>query len=505
MALINNAKTTRNLSQFAEKKLVGRAHTRADRSDLEEGIPSGMQLSTQTIFGDSVPNRPADNLDQIALWGIHSGGKVQKVELVATVISGTDYEADASTDKGGNDSQVSGPHAYQLKMHSSYVSNSSPGGNPVHSKVDVEPFKNDKRIFDTMGALQIVPDNMWLDPTFATVNNPYTPVIYVKEADGTLAGTLGPTHAIDWFFDPFSGIIFLQDYDPDVIPYKVECFIYIGDMADQTTGGATTLNGLSDVDAGSPTNGHALVYNSSTGNWESQAQSGGGSGGITRFEYVQSSGTTTAKTAITVNSSDMFNGSTPTMADTKVYLNGQLLIGGTDTQLTSDEVDYHLVSGGTQIKMVDAVQVNDVISIYHTTTSFSTGKDILLHTDDAAFDNARVITGGDGITITKPSSPNQRTLLVTNSGLIQRTKEYFTGLTHSSNEFTFAFAGSTNFSYNSHADDRIDVYVNGVLKEKGYDYNFVDDGSGGLEDNKIEWLSNTAVPSNTDRFTIIIF
>ena len=101
MALTVTSKTTRNLSQFAEKKLVGRAHTRADRSDLEEGIPSGMQLATKTIFGEAIPNLPSDNLDQVAMWAVHSGGKVQKVELVASAIIGTDYEADESANKGG--------------------------------------------------------------------------------------------------------------------------------------------------------------------------------------------------------------------------------------------------------------------------------------------------------------------------------------------------------------------------------------------------------------------
>ena len=84
--MATNSKTTRNLSQFAEKKLVGKAHTRADRSDVSEGIPSNIQLTTTTIFGQPVPSTPADNAGSIALYGCDSNNRIQKVELDVTVI-----------------------------------------------------------------------------------------------------------------------------------------------------------------------------------------------------------------------------------------------------------------------------------------------------------------------------------------------------------------------------------------------------------------------------------
>ena len=79
--MATNSKTTRNLSQFAEKKLVGKAHTRADRSDVSEGIPSNIQLTTTTIFGQPVPSTPADNAGSIALYACDSTNRIQKVEL----------------------------------------------------------------------------------------------------------------------------------------------------------------------------------------------------------------------------------------------------------------------------------------------------------------------------------------------------------------------------------------------------------------------------------------
>ena len=496
---MSNSKTTRNLSQFAEKKLVGRAHTRADRSDVSEGIPSNIQLTTTTIFGEVVPGTPADNAGSIALYGCDSNNTVQKVELDVTVISGTSYDADASTDKGGGDSpQGTGTHAYSLSLPSDYESPTDSSNNPItnhNPKKGTGVFVNDKRLYDTLGGLQIVPTNLWIDPTFVTPN-PYDVKIYYQDRNGVAQGILGKTDHIDWFIDPYAGIVFLQEFDQDKIPYKVECFIYIGDMAN-VTGGAGALNDLSDVNITSPTNNQVLAYNSTSSKWEAQNASGGG--GIERYSYTQTGSSAAADTAITISGMD-FDGATPSVADTKVFLNGQLLTGGTTTQLGNDEVDYAF-SSDTQIKFGFVLEVDDHVSIYYITTSFSTGKDILLHTDDAAFNNGRVITAGDGITI---SVATPRQLIVNNSGLLQRTKEYFTGLTHSSNEFTFSFAGSINFGTVGHSDHRIDVFVDGLLKQKDQDYSFVDDGNGGLENNKIEWIGGST-PSNSARFTIIIF
>ena len=106
-------------------------------------------------------------------------------------------------------------------------------------------FTNGKRLYDTLGALQIVPTNLFIDPTFVTPN-PYEPKIHYKNSSGVAQGPFGPTDVIDWFLDPYAGIVFLQEYDANKIPYKVECFIYIGDMAN-VTGGAGQLNDLSDV------------------------------------------------------------------------------------------------------------------------------------------------------------------------------------------------------------------------------------------------------------------
>lgn len=489
-------KTTRNLSQFAEKKLVGKAHTRADRSDVSEGIPSNIQITTATIFGEEVPSS-GTAIGAMSLYDVDANNRIQKIQLDVTVINGTSYNASESEEDGGGDSnQSTGPHAYSLSLPTDYVNPS--GYTNSNPKKGTGPFVNGKRLFDTLGALQIVPTNLYIDPTFQTPN-PYAPKIYYVDANGTTK-IMGPADPIDWFVDPYSGIVFLQEYDQYKIPTKVECYIYIGDMADQTTGsGASTLNGLTDVSVSSPSNGQILAYNSSNSRWEAQTQSSGN--GIERYQYIQSSGTVAAKQAIQISGLD-FNGVTPTNADTKVFLNGVLQRGGTSTELANDSVDYHWFSD-TQIKMVDAIVTEDVITIYHVNTSYSNGKDILLHTDDAAFDNARVITAGDGITITKPSAPNQRQLLVSNTGLIQRTKVTFTTSTtiNQNTNVTVTFpTGANTFATPSYADERIDIFINGILKLKGIDYNV----NSTLGASIFEWISTTPI-QGTDNITVIIF
>lgn len=487
--MATNSKTTRNLSQFAEKKLVGRAHTRADRSDVSEGIPSNIQLTTTTIFGESVPSVPADNAGSIALWGVDSNSSVQKVELTVTAIAGTSYDADSSEDKGGSDTQGTGTHAYSLSLTSDYESQAG-NNNP---KKGTGVFTNSKRLYDTLGALQIVPTNLWIDPTFVTPN-PYEVKIHYKNSSDVAQGYFGPTDTIDWFIDPYAGIVFLQEFDANKIPYKVECFIYIGDMA-STTAGAGSINQLSDVNVPSPTNNQVLKYNSSTSKWEATAESGGG--GIERYSYVHSGSAIAEDTDITVSGMD-FTGLSPSNADTKTFLNGQLLLGGTVSNVTANTVDYAF-NNNTQIRFGFPIQDEDQIVIYYTTTSFSTGKDIILHTDDTAFDNARVITAGDGISISK-ATPRQ--LIISNTGLIQRSKTHITSATTYSTNDTFTVTG-VDFSSKSYSDDRIDIFLNGTLLIKGVGYQLKDQEAT-LTSSQFKLIGSTSISSG-DVLTAILF
>ena len=482
-------KTTRNLSQIAEKKLVGKAHSSANKTDNAEDIPSAVQLNTTTIFGQPVPSSPSTTITT-TLYGVT--GNVQKVQFDVEEIGLTRYDADASTEAGGDDSpQSNGPHGWALKLTSDYETQS--GSN--HSKVGSAPYENGTKVFETLGALQLVPTNMYINSS-DPANNPYIPKIYTWDGSDNSTKSSTPltiSDHLDWFVDAYAGTVFFQEYDGRV-PYKVEAYIYIGDMAN-VTGGASALNELTNVNVPSPTNNQVLTYNSSTSEWEAQNSSGGG--GIERYTYNHSGSTAAAGTDITVSGMN-FTGLTPTNADTKLYLNGQLLLGGSVAQVGSSDVDYAF-NNNTQVRFSFDIDDGDHVAIFYTTTSFSTGKDILLHTDDTAFDNARVITAGDGISI---STATPRQLIINNTGLIQRSKTHVTSSTSYSANDVFTVTG-VDFSSKSYSDDRIDIFLRGTLLIKGVGYQLKDQEST-LSTNQFKLIGSTAI-NNGDIVTTILF
>ena len=481
-------KTTRNLSQIAEKKLVGKAHSSANKTDNAEDIPSAVQLNTTTIFGQSVPSGPGDSITT-TLYGVT--GTVQKVQFDVEEIGLTRYDADASTEAGGDDSpQSNGPHGWALKLTSDYETQS--GSN--HSKVGTAPYENGTKVFETLGALQIVPTNMYIN-TADPANNPYIPKIYTWDGSDNSTKSATPLTSsdhLDWFVDAYAGTVFFQEYDGRV-PYKVEAYIYVGNMA-STTGGVSTLNGLSDVNVPSPTNNQVLKYNSSSSKWEAADTSGGG---IERYYYSHTGATTSAGTDITISGMN-FTGLNPTNADTKVYVNGQLMLGGSVSDVASSAVDYAF-NNNTQMRFSFDIYAGDQVSIFYTTTSFSTGKDILLHTDDTAFNNARVITAGDGISI---STATPRQLIINNTGLIQRSKTHVTSGTTYGTNAVFTVTG-VDFSSKSYSDDRIDIFLEGTLLIKGVGYQLKDQDAT-LGTNQFKLIGSTSI-ANGDIVTAILF
>ena len=261
-----------------------------------------------------------------------------------------------------------------------------------------------------------------------------------------------------------------------------------------TTGGVSTLNGLSDVNVPSPTNNQVLKYNSSSSKWEAADTSGGG---IERYYYSHTGATTSAGTDITISGMN-FTGLNPTNADTKVYVNGQLMLGGSVSDVASSAVDYAF-NNNTQMRFSFDIYAGDQVSIFYTTTSFSTGKDILLHTDDTAFNNARVITAGDGISI---STATPRQLIINNTGLIQRSKTHVTSGTTYGTNAVFTVTG-VDFSSKSYSDDRIDIFLEGTLLIKGVGYQLKDQDAT-LGTNQFKLIGSTSI-ANGDIVTAILF
>lgn len=256
-----------------------------------------------------------------------------------------------------------------------------------------------------------------------------------------------------------------------------------------------TITELSNVYAPTPSNNQVLKYSSTTSQWEAQAESAGG--GIERYAYEQTGSSVSAETDITIAGMD-FTGITPTNSDTTLFLNGQLLVGGSTLDVTANTVDYAF-NNDTQVRFGFEMSVGDAITIFHTTTSFATGKDFALHTDDTSFNNARVITAGDGISISK-ATPRQ--LIINNTGLIQRSKTHVTSATAYGTNDAFTVVG-VDFSLKDYSDDRIDIFLNGTLLIKGTSYQ-LNDQETTLSSSQFKLIGSTSIGSG-DIITTILF
>jgi hypothetical protein len=225
-----DAKTQRLISL---KKLAGKAQTSNDKDLANEGLPSGVTMTSETVFGETISTSPSST----SLYTIT--GKVEYIRFTSTFIAGADTS--------------DGRHGFELKLPSDYESNSS---NP---KKGIYPFVNSQTINITSGALQIVPTS------FA---NAYEAKPYYNGSAAKGSGTQIPIlDARDWYLDYFNGVFFQQDPpgtgDHSENPDYVEAYLYIGDMLDTVV--ATSSTGslsrkkdvfwvTSSVSAGSPYN-----------------------------------------------------------------------------------------------------------------------------------------------------------------------------------------------------------------------------------------------------------
>lgn len=209
--------TQLNQLAIAFKKLAGKTHTNASFGASNESIGSNVQLGSSTLFGDVIPSSPTTTL-----WAI-TDGVVEKVRFELSSIATSQYAASAgglsgtTIDDSGDGAPTAGAfsngiHAYALKLTGSYETDSS---NP---DAGTTPFTNGYHLTGSNGALQIIPDSFGSDY-----------IAQVRESDGTL---IPPLDEIDYYLDPYAGILFVQDYDSGKIPTFVDAFIYTGEFVD---------------------------------------------------------------------------------------------------------------------------------------------------------------------------------------------------------------------------------------------------------------------------------
>ena len=217
-------KSNTSATFFAQKKLLGKAHTSNLKVDGEELIGSNIQAATSLTFGETIPSSPAQTLYLLQSASNDTGPTVEYIHFALTALTGTTYDADSSGGGAGSDSgessQSSGPHTYKFVLRSDYTSNST---NPREGN---GVFNNSKIIHETLGSLQLIP------PFFSqTSPNPYIVKIFKDDGAGGIGDEIPLLDNIDWNVDYYNGILFLQDYISSKIPAHAKAFAYVGKMA----------------------------------------------------------------------------------------------------------------------------------------------------------------------------------------------------------------------------------------------------------------------------------
>jgi hypothetical protein len=213
------AKVNDTLINISAKKSLGKAHTSNILDLSNETRPSNVQVSSDTTFGESVPN----TVDISSFFSIQSGS-VEYLEFDVNVVLGSDYDEDDYPDSGGPESSDNTYHGYYLTLPTDYETSSS---NP---NVSTDFFVDGQALYDTRGKLQLVPP--FLSNAAA---NRYNLTLYDQDGD-----RIFPADEIDWTIDYYNGIVFVQDPQTTKVPTTARAFLYVGDFASDVISGSGT-------------------------------------------------------------------------------------------------------------------------------------------------------------------------------------------------------------------------------------------------------------------------
>jgi len=227
---MSTGKTNLTSTQFAAKKLLGKAHTSNLKGDVNESIPSNVSLPSEGIFGEPIPNAPGTDFYTLYSASAGAAATVERVYFDVVAISDTTYDANDSGG-GGDEASNNGTHGYYLKLPSAYETTSS---NPNKG---TGVFTNGKRIYDSRGGLQLVP------PLISNASpNRYFLKLYKGDASNPV-NEIASGDSSDWQVDYYAGTVFIQDYNASVVPVSASAYLYVGKYLDEKLDGvgATTV------------------------------------------------------------------------------------------------------------------------------------------------------------------------------------------------------------------------------------------------------------------------
>ena len=334
-------KTNDSATFFAQKKLLGKAHTSNLKTDGEELIGSNIQTATSIVFGEQIPNDPSRTLYLLQSASNGAPATVEYIQFTLDALTGTTYDANDSGGGAGSDSgessQVSGPHAYKLRFPSNYtsVSSNTRKGNGV--------FNNNKLIHETLGSAQLIP------PFFSQASpNPYIVKIYKDDGGGGVGDEIPLLDNIDWNVDLYNGILFVQDYDASKIPAFARAFAYVGKMAEEVIS-----SGSSGGSGGGGDSGAAYLVLSSTGSLTNERVLTAGTGIVSTDAGANGNFTLDIDDSVVATlSGSQFSGNVGVTGS----FGATLGLSGSLTQLT-DGSSYLVAGAGTTVTSASNGQV----------------------------------------------------------------------------------------------------------------------------------------------------
>ena len=220
---MSTGKTNLTSTQFAAKKLLGKAHLSNIRDPSDEAFTSNVSVVSEGVFAESIPNSPGSNFYTIYSASAGAPGTVEKVYFKVVEDTLTRYEADGETNGGaGDENSELGPHGFYLQLASDYETSSS---NPLTGS---GVFVNDSVVHSSRGGLQLI-------PSFVSTGNPNPYQLKLYNASNQEIEFSDNT---DWTIDYYAGTIFIQDYTSSVsgiskVPVSASAYIYVGKYLDE--------------------------------------------------------------------------------------------------------------------------------------------------------------------------------------------------------------------------------------------------------------------------------
>jgi hypothetical protein len=456
-------KTNTSATFFAQKKLLGKAHTSNLKIDGEETIGSNVQAASSLIFGETIPTSPTRTLNTVQ-------ETVEYIEFVLEALSGTTYDANVDGGGSGDDSgenlQTSGPHAYKFKFPDNYESiSANPGAGDGY-------FVNDALVHESLGSVQIVP------PFFSQdAPNPYIIKIYQDDGLGNAGTEIPLLDNIDWNIDYYNGILFLQDYSSSKIPAFARGFAYVGKMLSQVVNeitGSGGGGGSGDGDAAAE-----YIVASSTGSLPNAKLIEAGqnitittgsntitiaASGITSIEgrdkksYFVTSSHSSGNSFDTESTNFSEVAFDPNKID--VMYNGVLMHTGTLSQVNNGTRDYTVNSSGSIVFGFDLFQ-DDVIDVTlnivggsSSSGGFDPGASYLVISSTGSLSNERSINIGSGLQFTDDGAGGNYTIEVEKEMVFN---DLLTGNANGVN--TLFTLGNNPFD-----SEEVSIFVNGLLQ-----------------------------------------